>query len=155
LLIVVFFVAEKVVGVLPGFRVRPPPVPPGLPTTTTKAKLFRETGSAFQIARCGQWMISGEFPAGTILVLAQSVACEVPPECLAAPAAFEANYIIAMNRSPDGDGGGPINLGFCCRFSESRERCMHGRDQRREFVGPDLVSPNISSDDVCREVAVE
>jgi hypothetical protein len=43
-------------------------------------------------------MLSGEFPAGTILVDAQSMAgSEMSSEHLAAPAAFEADDIIAVN----------------------------------------------------------
>jgi hypothetical protein len=47
-------------------------------------------------------MVTGEVPAGTILVDAQSVTrIEIPPEHLAAPAAIQANDKIAMNGSPD------------------------------------------------------
>lgn len=74
--------------------------------TATKAKLFSQTGSAFRISGCGYWMLSGQFPASTILVDAQSMpGQEMPSEHLAAPAAFEANDVIAVNRSPDWHGG--------------------------------------------------
>src|SRR5215831_18052285 len=91
----------------------------GSPTTATEAKLFGQTGAPFRITGCGQWMVSGEFPATAILVDAQSMAGhEMPSEHLTAPAAFEANDIIGVDRSTDRDGGGPLRFGFGCRFSE-------------------------------------
>ena len=58
-------------------------------------------------------MVSGEFPAGTILVDAQSMSGhKMPPEHLAAPTAFEANDKIALYGSPDRNGRGPLNFGF-------------------------------------------
>jgi hypothetical protein len=101
-------------------------------------------------------MFTRQVPPSTILLDAQSMTGRnMPSEHLAAPAAIEADDIIAMNRSPDRYGGGLISLGFDYRFSDSRERLMDGRDQRSELVGPDLVSPNISGDDVGRECSVE
>jgi len=78
----------------------------------------------------------------------------MPSEHLTAPAAFEANDITRVDRSTDRDGGGPLNLGIGCRSSESGERMTDGRNQRREFVGPDLVSPNICGDDIGREFSI-
>src|SRR5215469_11813848 len=79
----------------------------------------------------------------------------MPPERQAAPAAFEANDIIRVNRSPDRHGGGPLSLGFGSRFSESRERLMDGRNQCPELIGPDFVSPNVRGDDVGREFSTD
>jgi hypothetical protein len=43
-------------------------------------------------------MVTGEVPANAILLHGQSMAgCEMPLEHLAAPAAFEADDIIAVN----------------------------------------------------------
>jgi hypothetical protein len=53
----------------------------------------------------------------------------MPSERQAAPAAFEADDMIAVNRSADRHGGGPLSLDFGCRFSESRECLMDSRDQ--------------------------
>ena len=101
-------------------------------------------------------MVSGKFPAGTILLHSQLVAGhEMPPEHLAAPAAFEANDKIALYGSPDRNGRGPLSLGFGYRFSASRERLMDGRDQGREFIGCDLVSPNICSNDIGSDFSIE
>jgi hypothetical protein len=98
-------------------------------------------------------MISGEFPAGTILVDAQSMAGrEMPSEHLTAPAAFEANDIIGMDRSTDRHDGGPLSLGCGCRFFE---RLMDGRNQCRELIGPDLVSPNVRGDDIGGEFSIQ
>jgi hypothetical protein len=100
-------------------------------------------------------MVSGELPAGTILVDAQSMSGrEMPSEHLAAPAAFETNDIIAMNGSADGHRGYPLDLGFGCWFSESREHLMDRRDERAELVGCDLVSPNVSCDDIASQFSV-
>jgi hypothetical protein len=100
-------------------------------------------------------MVSGEFPARPIVLHAQSMSGrEMASKHLAAPAAFEANNIITMNRSPDRHGGCPLTFGFGCGFSEPGERPMDGRDQLPELVGPDLVSPNICGDNVGREFSV-
>src|SRR3984893_9075455 len=49
-----------------------------------------QSGSAFQIAGCSHLMLTGEFPASTTLLDAQSVAgSEMPSEHLASPRAFE------------------------------------------------------------------
>jgi hypothetical protein len=80
---------------------------------------------------------------------------EVPPEHLAAPAAFQANDVIAIDGSTDRHGGGPLSFGSGCRFSEPRECLMHSRDQCCELIGPDLVSPNICSNDIGSEFSIE
>jgi len=79
---------------------------------------------------------------------------EMPSEHLAAPAALQADYIVAMNGSPDRDGGCPLSLGFGCGFPEPDERLMDSRDHGRELVGRDLVSPNVSCDYIGREFSV-
>jgi hypothetical protein len=61
---------------------------------------------------------------------------EMPSKHLAAPAAFQAHDIIAVDRSPYRDGGCPLTLDVGCRFPESSECLMNGRDQRPEFIGP-------------------
>jgi hypothetical protein len=80
---------------------------------------------------------------------------EVPPEHLAPPAAVKANDVIAIHGSPDRNGGGPLNLGLGSWLSEAGDRPMHSRDQGRELVGRDLVSPNISSNDIGSEFSIE
>ena len=63
-----------------------------------KADLFRQTRTALRIAGCGHWMLTGEGPTHAVLLDAQSMAGrEMPFEHLAAPAAIEADDIIAMN----------------------------------------------------------
>ena len=80
-------------------------------------------------------MFSGEVPPRAILLPGQFMAGrEMRSEHLAAPAAFEANDIIAMNGLADGHRGYPLDLGFGCWFSESRERLMDRRDERAELV---------------------
>jgi hypothetical protein len=79
----------------------------------------------------------------------------MPPEHLAAPPAFKADDIIAMNGSPDLHGWGPLSVGFGYRFSECRERLMDGRDQRRELVGGDLVAANIRGDNRRSEFSIK
>jgi hypothetical protein len=74
-------------------------------------------------------MFTRQAPPRSVLLHGQSMGgSEIPFEHLAAPAAFEANNIIAMNRSADRYGGGPLRFGFDCRFSESDKRCVHCRD---------------------------
>jgi hypothetical protein len=59
--------------------------------------------------------------------------------------------MILVNRSPDRHGGSPLSFGFGYRFSELRECLMDGRNQCPELIGPDLVSPNICSNDIGSE----
>jgi hypothetical protein len=71
-------------------------------------------------------MLTGEVPTRSILIHGQSVAaCKMPPERLAAPAAFEADDIIAMNGLPDCDGGCPLDRRFGCWFAEADECLMN------------------------------
>jgi hypothetical protein len=101
-------------------------------------------------------MVTGEIPASAILLHGQSMAgSEMPLEHLAAPAAFEAHDIIAVNRSPYRDGGCPLTLDVGCRFSESTECLMNGRDQRPELGGRDLVLPNIGGDNRGSEFSIK
>ena len=58
----------------------------------------------------------------------------IPPEGLAAPAAFEANDKIAVNRSADRQGGGRSVSVSAAGFSVPGKRLMDGRDQ-----SPDLI----------------
>jgi hypothetical protein len=74
---------------------------------------------------------------------------EMPPEHLAAQAAFEANDIIAVNGSSDRDGGSSLFVGFCHWFTEADKRLMHGRDQRTGFIGRDLILSNIGGSYLC------
>jgi len=53
---------------------------------------------------------------------------EMAFEHLAAPAAFEADDIIAVNGSTDRDGGCPLSVEFGYRFTKGCEGLMHGRD---------------------------
>jgi len=81
--------------------------------TATKSDLFRQTGPPLRIAGRGHRMVTRQVPASTILVDGQSMAgIEVPSKHLAAPAAFQADDIIAMNGSPDRDGGYPPFIEF-------------------------------------------
>jgi hypothetical protein len=101
----------------------------GCPTTATKAELLREPGSALRIVGCCHWMLTGEAPANTIRLDGQSMAgSEMPPEHLAAPAAFQANDIITMDGSPDRDGGCSLSVEFGCRFTNGYEGLMNSRD---------------------------
>jgi hypothetical protein len=74
-------------------------------------------------------MLTGEVPPYAVLLDAQSVTgIEMPPKHLAAPATFEADYVIAMNGSPDRDGGCPLTADFGCRFTNGCEGLMYRRD---------------------------
>jgi hypothetical protein len=100
-------------------------------------------------------MLAWQVPPSTILVGAQSVAGrDMPLEHLAAPAAFQANDIIAVNRSTDRHSRCSPSIDFGCRFTKADERLMNGRDQRREFVGSDLVPPNIGRGDFRSEFSI-
>jgi hypothetical protein len=128
-LIAAFPAVEIEVAVLAGFRLSPAPF-------LRPMLCDPDRGQAVWPDRIGvpnSWVRSMDglegSPAGTILVDAQSMAgSEMSFEHLATPAAFEANDMIALNRSPDRHGGGPLSLNFGCRFSAPRERLMDGRD---------------------------
>jgi hypothetical protein len=101
-------------------------------------------------------MVTGEVPASTILIYGKSMAgCDMPLEHLAAPATVQAHDIIAVNGSPDRDGRCSLTPGSGCRFSESSECLMNGRDQRPELVGRDLVLPNIGGDNRGGEFSIK
>jgi hypothetical protein len=81
-------------------------------------------------------MFTGEVPSRPILLYSQCMAGrDMPSDHLAAPAAFQANDIIAMDGSPDRHCGSSLFVGFCHWFIEADKRLMHGRDQRTEFIG--------------------
>src|SRR5712692_1220213 len=101
-------------------------------------------------------MFTRQVPASTILVDAQSMAGrDMPSEHLAAQAAFEADDVIAINRSPNRHRGCPLDLAFSCRFAEAGDDLMHRRDQDRELVGPNLVLPNIGGDNPRSEFSTD
>src|SRR5439155_25616485 len=98
-------------------------------TLQPNADLFRQNGSPTRRAARDYPMFTRQVPASTILLDGQSMAgSEMSSEHLAAPATFEANDIIAMNRSPDRDGGCPLSIEFGYRFTEACEGLIHGRD---------------------------
>jgi hypothetical protein len=100
-------------------------------------------------------MLKGQVPSGPILLHGQSMpGDEMPPEHLAAPAAFQANDVIGMNRSPDRHCGHPLDLGFWCWFTEADKRLMYGRDQHTEFISRDLILSNIGGSHLCNEFAI-
>jgi hypothetical protein len=74
-------------------------------------------------------MVRAEVPARSVLLNGQSMAgVEMSPEHLAAPAAFQADDIIAMDRSPHRHGGSSLLVGFCRWFTDADERLMNSRD---------------------------
>jgi hypothetical protein len=128
---VAFPVAEIGVAVLSRFRVRPAPVLRGMPCVPDPAqdRSISPDRSAGQSKRARYRMFTRQVPASTILVDAQSMAgIEMPSEHLAAPPAFDANDIIAMDGSPDRHCGCSLAPCFGCRFTEADERLMNGRD---------------------------
>jgi hypothetical protein len=74
-------------------------------------------------------MITRQVPASAILFYRQSMAGrEMPSKHLPAPAAFEANDIIAVDGSPDRDGGNSLSVEFGYRFTNGCEGLMNSRD---------------------------
>jgi hypothetical protein len=100
-------------------------------------------------------MLTGELPLRAILLHGQSIAgSKMPSEHLAAPSAFQANDIIAVNRSTDGHRGSSL-ADFGYLFTKAGEGLMNGRDQGCELVGRDLIAPNIRSDNLSREFSID
>jgi hypothetical protein len=79
----------------------------------------------------------------------------MPSEHLAAPAAVEADNIIAVNGATDRHRGCSLDFSFGRRFAAADERLMHGRNQRPELVRPNLVSTYIGGDNLGREFSVD
>jgi len=101
-------------------------------------------------------MLTRQIPACTILVDAQSMAGrDMPSEHLAAPPTFEANHVVPVNRSTDRHSRCPLFVDFGYGFPETSERPMHGRDQRPELIGPDLVPANIGGDNRRSEFSIK
>ena len=75
---------------------------------------------------------------------------DVPAEHLPAPAAIQADDVIAVNGSPDRNRRGSLDDGFC-PFAEAGERPMHGRDHGGELIGGDLIASKIRADDLRHE----
>jgi hypothetical protein len=75
---------------------------------------------------------------------------DVPFEHYAVPTAFKADHEISLNRSADRHGRRSLSRNFDGRLSKACDGLMHGRDQRRELVGPDLVAPEICDHDLRR-----
>jgi hypothetical protein len=80
---------------------------------------------------------------------------DMPPEHPTAPPTFEANHVVLVTGSPDRHRGCSLTVDFGCRFSETHERPVHGRDERPELVGPDLVPPNKRSGDFRSEFSLD
>jgi hypothetical protein len=80
---------------------------------------------------------------------------KMPSKHLAAPAAFQANDIIATDGSPDRHRGCSLTAGFCDGFAKPRECLMYGRNQGRELIGCDLIAPNIRGDNFGREFSID
>jgi len=128
-LIAAFLAAEIAVAVLPRLRLRSASLLHGMPDDPDQAKLFCQTGSALRIAGCGYRMVGAEVPSRPVLLHRQPMASsEMPSEHLAAPPAFEANDMVAMNGSPDRHCGSSLFLGFCRRLTEADERSMNSPD---------------------------
>ena len=78
----------------------------------------------------------------------------MPTQHLPAPAAIQADDMIAMNGSPDGNSRGSLDDGFSRRLTEFPERLMDGRDQGGELVGRELIASNIGGDNFRGEVGL-
>src|SRR5215813_5493917 len=101
-------------------------------------------------------MFTRQVPASTILLHGQFMAGdEMSSEHLSAPAAFQANDIIAMNRSSYRDGRCPLAACFWWLFSETCEGLINGRDESSELVRRDLIAPNIGGDNFSREFSID
>ena len=154
--IAVFLAAEIAVVVLARFRLRRGLVVRGMPYDRDQDQAVCEPRSTLRIAGYGQRMFTSEVPPRAILLDGELMAVgEMPSEHLATPATLQANDVIAVNGSPDRHSGAPLTLRFGCGFSESGECLMHSRDQGCELIGPDLVSPNICSNDIGSDFSIE
>jgi hypothetical protein len=101
-------------------------------------------------------MFARQVPASAILVDGQSMAGrQMPSDHQAAPAAFQADDIIPMNRSPDWHRGSSLCVEFGYRFTETCEGLMNGRDQSSELIGRDLIAPNVCGDNFSRKFSID
>jgi hypothetical protein len=113
-----FLVAEVVVVVLSGFRVLRVQVPRGMTYYRDQGRSVSPDQTAAPTAWCGHRMLTREAPPCAILLHGQFMAgSKVPSEHLPVPAAFQANDIIAVNRSPDRHGRSSLPAVFGDRFT--------------------------------------
>src|SRR4051794_30735788 len=80
---------------------------------------------------------------------------QMASEHLTFPAAIQADHVIGVNGSSDGNCRDSWTLGFGCRFAEFTERLMNGRNQRRQLVRLDLVRPHVRADDLRGECSID
>jgi hypothetical protein len=93
-------------------------------------------------------VIGQQFPTGAIFVNGQPMSGRhMPAEHLPAPTAIQADDMIVVNGSPHRHCRGSLDQGFC-RFAETTEGLMNGRDQRRELIRRDQIASNIGGDDL-------
>jgi len=73
---------------------------------------------------------------------------QMPAKHLAAPAAVEADDVIAVDGSSHRNRRGSLDDGFCCRVTKTGECPMDGRNQGAELIGWDLMASEIRADDL-------
>jgi hypothetical protein len=101
-------------------------------------------------------MSTRQVPASTILLNGQSMAGrQMPSDHQAAPTAFQADDVIPMNGSADRHRWSSLCVEFGYRFTEASDGLMNSQDQGRELIGPDLIAPNVGSDDFSREFSID
>lgn len=92
-------------------------------------------------------MIDPQVPACAIFLDGQPVCRrEMAAERLPTPTTIQADDVITLNGSPNGNRRGSLGDGFC-RFAEADKRRMDGRDQGGELIRLDLIASNIGGDD--------
>jgi hypothetical protein len=70
---------------------------------------------------------------------------QVPAEHLAFPAAIHADDGIRRDRSANRNRRGSLDKGFCCWVTEFPKGLMDGRDQRRELIGWNRITPQYAA----------
>ncbi|HKC92772.1 MAG TPA: hypothetical protein VKB81_02000, partial [Nitrospira sp.] len=113
-----FLAVEIAVAALPDFPLPRVPVLRGMPYASAQDRSILPDRSAGQNKRALSSDVhaagSSEHDIGRPSIRGRST--EMPSDHQAAPAAFETNDIIAVNRPPNRHGGGPLSLGSGAGF---------------------------------------
>ena len=139
----------------PVFGCQPLSSTPRSPAELTQPKLLRHRRSALRVARRGHRMLARQLPARSILVQAETVGGrEVPTQHYPSPSASQTNYVILGHGSPNRNRRFRLAGQFCQRFAKLPKRLKDDRDNVRELIGCDLISPDERGDDFGHEVSI-
>src|SRR5438876_281749 len=113
----------------------------------TEAALLGHCRTLLGISRGGERVIARQVPAPQIFGDLQSMPhAEVTSQGLAFEAAFEADHMVALHRSPDRYGRRSCRLRLD-RLAELPDRLLHRGDQSRQLIRGEVMIADIAGND--------